>query len=93
MVVTDDEVDAQLFGVGNLLNGLDAAVKYDNQPHAGGMGVVHTLVADSISLLVAVRDIEINVCGELLQKAIDQCHRRATIHIVVSINKNAFLAS
>ena len=86
MMVTDDEVNAPFLGIGNLCISLDAAVKDDNQPNTGVMGVIDALIADAISLLVAIGDVEVDVGGKPLEETIDEGHSRAAIDIVVSIH-------
>ena len=93
VVVADDEVDAQFAGVCDFLYRLDAAVQYDDEFHPRFVGIVHTLARDAVAFLVAVRDVEVDVGVELPQKLEYQCHGGTAVHIIVSVDENAFLAS
>ena len=66
MVVAHDEVNAQLLGIGNLIHCLHAAVEYDNELHAGLLGIVNPLERHAIPVVVAVGDVVVDVGGELL---------------------------
>ena len=92
MVVADDEVDAQLLGIGNLFDCLYAAVEDYNQLHACFPGIVYAFAAHSVALVVAVGDVVVDVGVELAQKLIHQRYCRATVHIVVAVDKDALLA-
>ena len=61
VVVADDEVDAKAFGVGNLLVGLDAAVEYNHQFYALLLGLVNSLYAHPVALLISVGDIVVDI--------------------------------
>ena len=61
MMVADDEVDAQRFGIGDLLDGLDAAVENDDQFDTSFMCRVYTLDTHSIALVVTVGNVVFNV--------------------------------
>ena len=93
VMIADDEVDALLLGIGNLVGSLDATVEHDDKPHARLAGIIDTLARDAVAVVVAVGNVIVYVAGELLQEAIHECHCRATIHIVVAIDEDALLAS
>ena len=93
VVVADDEVDALLAGIGNLVHGLDAAVQHDDELHARFHGVVHSFVRHPVAFVVAVGDVIVDVRIELLDKLVDQCHGSGTVHIIVSVNQNPFFLS
>ena len=93
MVVADDEVDAQAFGVSDFLHCLDAAVEHDDEFHTGLVSVVHTFVRHSVAVFVAVGDVVVDVGAVLVEEFIDECHRRDTVHIVVAVDEDALLAS
>ena len=44
VVVANDEVDAALFGIGHLVDGLDAAVEHDDEFHATLGRIVNAFV-------------------------------------------------
>ena len=85
MVVADDEIDALAFGVGNFINGLNAAVKDNDEFHPRGCSAVNAFIGHAIAVLVAVGDEVIYVGVETVQKFVHQRYRRASVHIVVSI--------
>ena len=70
-MVADDEIYALLFGIRYLLDGLNAAVEYDNQFNPCLCGKVYSFFADAIALFLAVGDIVIDVRLELLQELVD----------------------
>ena len=92
VVVADDEVDAQRAGIGDLVDGLDAAVEHDDESDAHLGGVVHPLARDAVSLVVAVGDVEVHVRVELAQETVDQRYGRAAVDVVVAVDHDAFLA-
>ena len=53
------------------------------------MGVVYSLFAHAISLVVPVGDVVLYVGVELLQKLVDQGHGRTTVHVVVTVDEYA----
>ena len=71
MMVTHNEVDAQLFGISNLIHSLYAAVEHNHQFDTCLLGIVHSLDRYSIAVVVAVGDVVVYVCGKLLQKTIN----------------------
>ena len=93
VVVTDNEVDAFLLGIRNLLYGFDAAVQYDDEFHACLHGVVHSFVGYPVTFVVAVGDVIVDVRIELLDKLVDQCHSGGTVYVIVSVNQNPFFLS
>ena len=92
MMVADDEVDTQLFRIGNLSDGLDTAVEYDNEFDTFFCCIVHCLDTDTIALLITVGDIVFNIGIELLQKFIHQSYRRTSVDIVVAIDHDTLFA-
>ena len=66
MMVADDEVYALTLGIGYLLDGLDAAIEHNHQFNTRFFRIVYSFPADTIALLIAVRDIILNVGIELL---------------------------
>ena len=61
VMVADDKVDAQALGIGNFLDGLDAAVEYNDEFDARFVGKVHALATHSVALIVAVGDVIVDV--------------------------------
>ena len=93
MMVADDEVYAKRLGILHLLDCLDAAIEDDDEFHTCFLGIVYTLVANSISLLVSVGNIIVDVGIELLQELVDQSDGGTSVDVVISIDKNPFLTS
>ena len=92
-MVANDEVDTLLFCIGNFFDGFDAAIKYDDKLHACLVGIIHTLFGYSVTLIIAVGNIIIDVGVELLQKLVDQRNGSRSIHIIISVDKNPFFLS
>ena len=59
MMVADDEIDAFLFGVAHHIDCLDAAIERNDKFYAYAGGVIHTLLRDTISIVVTIGDIVI----------------------------------
>ena len=91
-MIADNKVYALLFGIGNFLDGLNAAVEDNNKFHTNLPGIVYSFLAYAISLVVAVGDIVFDIGIETLQEFIHQCYCRAPVHIVVAIYHDAFFA-
>ena len=87
MMVADDQVNAFVSSVGYLVNGLDAAIQCDYELYVIGRGPVESLPGHAVTLVIAVRDIEIHQRCQLPYKGIDQCYGCGTVHIVVSIDQ------
>ena len=93
VMVTDDEVYSALTCIGYLLHSLDAAVEHDHQSHARLGSIIHTLARHSVTLLIAVGDVIVDIGIILLQESIHQCNGCASVHIIVSIHQYALLAA
>src|SRR5574344_2360321 len=88
MMVANNHVYALCSGIVHLFNGLDAAVKGDDQAEISFGSPVDAFVRYSISLIIAVRDIEIDIACETLYERKDKCHRRGAVDIIISVDKN-----
>ena len=93
VMVTDDEVYSALTCIGYLLHSLDAAVEHNHQSHARLSGIIHTLARHSVTLLISVGDVIVDIGIILLQESIHQCNGCASVHIVVSIHQDALLTA
>ena len=93
VVVANDEIDALFAGISHLLNGLDAAVEHNDEFHPHFGGEIDTFARDAVAFLIAVGDIEVDIGIELREELVDQCHRRASINVIIAINHDVFLAS
>ena len=60
-MIADDKVDAQLLGVGNLFEGLDAAVENDDQFDTLFCSIFQSLDTDTIPLVIAGWDVIFNI--------------------------------
>ena len=61
MVVAHDKVDSFLFGVCNLLDGLNSAVEHNYKFHSRRVGVVYSSFGNSIAILVSVGNVVVDV--------------------------------
>ena len=93
MVVADDEVDAFLLGIGYLIDCLDTAIQHDDELDTSLVCIIHSFHGHSITFLVSVGDVVVDVGIELLEELVDQCYGRSAIHIIVTIHQYAFLPS
>ena len=91
-MVADDKVDAECLGIGNLVDGFDATVEHDDKLHASLCGMVDALAAHPVAFFIAAGDVVFDVRIELLQKLVDQSHRRTAVDVVVTIHHNALFA-
>ena len=91
-MVANDEVDAETLCIGYLFNGLDATVKNNDELYARLLGIVNALLAYTISLIVAIGNIILDVGVELLYKLIHQRYRRASVYVVIAIHQDTLLA-
>ena len=57
MVITDDEVHAQISGIADLLMCLDTSIYRYDQSSSDAVGIVYPLPRDTIALLISVWDI------------------------------------
>ena len=65
MMVADDKVDAFPLGVCHLVGGLNATIKHDDKSDTRLAGIIDSLSRNAIAILVAVRDVIVNVAVEL----------------------------
>ena len=86
MMVADDKVDSFLFGIGDFLYSLYAAIEYNNKSYTGFGGIVHSFFRNTIPLVVTVGYIIVKVRIELLNKLVDQCYRSSAVYVIISIN-------
>ena len=93
VVVADDEVNAFLLGIAYHIDCLDAAIERNDQFNAYAIGVINTLLRNTISIVITVGDIVIQRGIETAQEAIDQRHGTGAIDIIVSVDENMFLAT
>ena len=93
VVITDNEIDAKSLGILYFLDCLDAAVEDNNQFDTCFVGIVYSLLAYSIPLVVPIGYVIFYIGLELLQKLVYQGNSRASVYIVVSIDQDAFLPS
>lgn len=67
MMVADDEVNAEAFGMSYLLVCLYSAIKDNDEFNTCLLGVFNPFIAYSISFVVTVGDVIVNVRIKLLQ--------------------------
>ena len=89
MMVTNDEVDALILSILNLINCLDATIQHNHQFHTLACRIIHSLHRNAIPLLTTVRYVTFHIGVELRDTPINQSHSRTAIHIVVTINHDA----
>ena len=89
MVITDDEVDTASSCVCHFIHRLDTAVERDNKLAARRLRIVDSLKGDTVSLAIAVGDIEVNGIGKLSEKRENERDGRGTIYIVIAIDEYA----
>ena len=92
MMVADDEVYTQPFGIGNLVDSLNTAIENDNEFNTLFCRIVQCLNTDTIPFFITVWDIVFNIGIELLQKLIHQSYRRTSIDIVVAVDHDTLFA-
>ena len=65
VMVTDNEIDAQRFRIGDFIDCLNAAIQHNNEFDTLFSCIVQSLLADTIAFLVTVGNIVFNVGIEL----------------------------
>ena len=93
MVVANDEVDTFLLGIGYLFDCLDTTIQHDDELDACLVSIIHSFHRHSITFLVSVGDVIVNVGIELLEELIDQCYGCSAVHIIVTIHQDTFLSA
>ena len=93
MVVADDHVNPLGLGIVNFLVRFNAAVEGNDKPEAAVARPVYTLVRQTITFVIAVRNIEIHFLGISPKEGIHQSHSRGPVHIVVTIYEDFLLGS
>ena len=93
VVVAYYEIYSYAFGIRYLFDCLYSAIEHDDKFHTCFFRIVYALIAHTISLFVSVGDIVFYIRVELLQKLVHQSHGRTSVHIVISVDHDALLAS
>ena len=92
VMVTDDDVHTLGTGIADFINGLDAAVEGDDEAEAILGGPIQGLDGQSVTLIVAVRDIIVEILGEPPEEGVDQGDGGGAIDIIVTVNQDLLLA-
>ena len=71
MVVANDEIDAFCARIGDFLNSLYAAIKYDYQFYTLFRSLIYDFERDAVALVIAGRDIIVNFRIKILQVTVD----------------------
>ena len=61
VVVADNKINAPTLGIGYFIDSLDTAIEDDNQFNTCLVSKVNSFLADTISLIIAVGDIVVNI--------------------------------
>ena len=93
MVIADNEIDTLTFSISYLLYSLNTTVEHDNKSYASLRSKIDTFLRDTITLFIAIGDVEIDVGVVLQQKLVDQGNGCTAIHIVVAIHEDALFAA
>ena len=88
MMVANYHVYALGGGIADLVYGLDSAVQGDDEAETVLCRPVHTLERHAVTLVIAVRDIEIHGVGEALEEGIHQRDGSRTVNVIVAIYEN-----
>ena len=91
MMIANDKIYAKAFGIFYLLDSFDAAIKDNNKFYTCFVGKVYSFQAYTISFIVAIGDVVVDIRIELLQKLVYQCNSCASVYIVISVYENTFL--
>ncbi len=91
MMIANDEIDAFLFGIRNLIDGFDAAVKRNNKFYTCAHSIIDSLKRYAVPFIVPIRNIIIDIICYSAQKLVNQRNGRCAIDIVISINQNSLL--
>ena len=91
VVVADDHVHAEGFGIGYLLHGLYAAVQSYDKRVSVLVAPVDAFIGYAVALVVAVGDIVFDIGVEIAYKRVHQSHRRSAVHIIVSVDEHFLL--
>ena len=93
VVVADDHIYTLAARILHLVNGLDAAVQGDYQAHTVLKGVVYALEGHSVTFVVAVGNVEIDLVREAAEKGIHQSHGSGAVDIIVAIDEYRLTAA
>ena len=93
VMVAYDEVYSLFFGIGYFIYCLYSAVKHNDKFYSGFVGIVHSLGCHSVSFVISVGDIIVDIRVELLEELIYQCHRSSSVYIIVAVYQDTFLSA
>ena len=93
MVVTDDEVDSELVGIGHFLDGFDAAVECDDEVYSVLFGIVHAKFRDAVPFRITVGYVEEQLFHPHLAKEnVNQSHGSGSVHVVIAVDHDFLTA-
>ena len=92
-MVADNKIDASLPGICDLIVCLDAAVENDDEFHTLFDSHIDASARNAVALVIAGRDVVVDLRIEILQIAVDQRDGCRAVDIIVSVDHDFFLRS
>src|SRR5574344_1173170 len=89
-MVADVEIHTMLVGIVDSFHSLDAAVKRDDQSVAVFSGIVYALERNTVSFIVTIRNIELDLLflEKTLQVIVNHSDCRRAVNVVISVNQH-----
>ena len=89
MVVRHNHVDAQFLRTGNGRMGGNAVVNGDDQRHVPRRHQLDRIFRQTVSVVVAARELIVNVGSDGVEIGVQQCGRGHAVHIIVAEDRDA----
>ena len=91
MMVGDDNVKSDGFGICDLIDGRNTGIHRDDKPGSMLLDGAERRTADTVSLTVSCRDIIIHVCSMLFQVHKENGNRSNTVYIIIAVYGNLLI--
>src|SRR4030042_2251233 len=85
MMITDDEINAFFFCIGNFLNRLDTAIEGNDKRHIIMVGIIYGLVRNPVPFRIPVGNIIIKFVVVFSQEGINHSYGSCSVNIIITV--------
>ena len=86
-MIANNKINTFRFGIVDLFNCFDATIERDHEGETMPGCKIDSLVRYSVSLVIAIRNVKINLISEFPQKLVNKGDSSCSIHIIIPVNK------
>ena len=93
MMITDDKINPPTFGISYFLDGFNPAIERNNQRETVIGRIIDTFLGNTVSLIITIGDIIIDVGIKIVQKFVHQSYGRSAVDIIIAVDKDFLFGS